>query len=72
MAITKLRRMVLKDALDRLRVDNDAAYVAVLTEVSGTGITSLSVPSDKEIKENGYEGAVEQVYQQMVQLGQTA
>ena len=69
MAMTKLQRMVLKDAITRLRADNLklAAELAV-----GLHLTKLVFSADTEIKENGYEGAVEQVYQQMVKLGQPA
>jgi len=32
-------------------------------------LQELTIPSDSEIKENGYEAAVENVYQQIVALG---
>jgi hypothetical protein len=54
------------DSLKRLNNER------VLRTTPLPSLQELTIPSDSEIKENGYEGAVEQVYQQMVQLGQPA
>jgi hypothetical protein len=66
MAMTTLQHMVFKDAFERLRSDDP-------TKAFGMSYhQTFDIPPDREIKENGYEGAVEQVYQQMVALGQPA
>jgi hypothetical protein len=65
MTMTTLQQMVYQDAYKRL-IDHDYYLTFDLS------VHDLSLPGDKEIKENGYEGAVEQVYQQMVALGQPA
>jgi len=62
MTMTALQQMVYQDAYKRL-IDHDYYLTFDLS------VHDLSLPDDKEIKENGYEGAVEQVYQQMVALG---
>lgn len=63
MAMTTLQQMVHKDAYDRLRQERP--------EVSFSLYTEYAIPTDRQIKEDGYEGAVEQVYQQMVARGET-
>ena len=60
-----LKQMVFNDALFRFQDDFPDQ------ETSFSNHT-FDIPAEKEIKENGYEGAVEQVYQQMVALGETA
>lgn len=57
--MTKLQYMVYQDAIDRLHAEN-------LKLAVGLQLPELVFPSDLEIKENGYEGAVDQVYQQIV------
>jgi hypothetical protein len=64
--MTKLQHMVYMDSLKRLNNER------VLRTTPLPSLQELTIPSDSEIKENGYEGAVENVYQQMVQLGQPA
>ncbi len=64
MAMTTLQRMVLKDAFARVQAE-DIHKVGNITYNN-----EFDIPPDVEIKGLGYEGAVEQVYQQMVQLGQ--
>jgi hypothetical protein len=64
--MTQLQQMVYMDSLKRLNNER------VLRTTPLPSLQELTIPSDSEIKENGYEGAVEQVYQQMVQLGQPA
>jgi hypothetical protein len=64
--MTKLQKMVIADTVSRLLREGiindpiDDVYKHIETMKS-------TVPSDKEIKENGYEGAVDNVYQQMVE-----
>ena len=57
--MTKLQYMVYQDAIERLHTEN-------LKLAVGLQLPELVFPSDREIKENGYEGAVDQVYQQIV------
>lgn len=63
MAMTTLQNMVFTDAFERLREDYPT------TAFGMSYYQTFDIPADKEIKENGYEGAVENVYQQMVALG---
>ena len=58
MAMTTLQQMVHKDAYDRLRQERPEVFFSLYTE--------YAIPTDREIKENGYEGAVDNVYQQML------
>ena len=62
---SKLQNMVFEDAYARLlREDrNRACDISFYDE--------YAIPTDQQIKEDGYEGAVEIVYQQLVALGQT-
>jgi hypothetical protein len=60
--LSKLQQMVYQDAYKRL-IDHDYYLTFDLS------VHDLSIPGDKEIKEGGYEGAVESVYQQSVALG---
>ena len=78
MAMTTLQTMAVKDATARLILEDRQTYDRYVKTISNAvlsdGPTSIvfEVLTDQQIKENGYEGAVEQVYQQMVQLGQPA
>ena len=60
--MTQLQPMVYTDAITRLYAEN-------LKLAVGLQLPELVFPADLEIKQNGYEGAVEQVYQQIVKLG---
>jgi hypothetical protein len=60
--MTQLQQMVYQDAYKRL-VDHDH-YLAF-----DLSVLDLSIPGDKEIKEGGYEGAIETVFQQMCANG---
>lgn len=51
--------MVYQDAIERLHTENPKLAV-------GLQLPELVFPSDQEIKENGYEGAVDNVYQQII------
>jgi hypothetical protein len=55
--------MVYMDSLKRLNNER------VLRTTPLPSLQELTIPSDSEIKENGYEAAVENVYQQIVALG---
>jgi hypothetical protein len=61
--MTKLQHMVYMDSLKRLNNER------VLRTTPLPSLQELTIPSDSEIKENGYEAAVENVYQQIVALG---
>ena len=71
MAMSKLQQMVALDALTRFRKDNKSVYNKVMTrfEIDENDDFVPRVPGDRQIKENGYEAAVEKVYQQIVALG---
>jgi len=56
--MTKLQQLVFQDAFERFR-----AEVAIARE--SCAFSEYNLPSDKEIKEGGYEGAIDKVYQQM-------
>ena len=56
--MTKLQQLVFQDAFARYRNENAEAD-------ESCAFHNYDIPSDKEIKENGYEGAVENVLQQM-------
>jgi len=58
--MTKLQQLVFQDAFARYRNENAAAD-------ESCAFQNYDIPSDQEIKENGYEGAVDKVYQQMVE-----
>lgn len=61
--MTKLQQMVYQDAYLRLRNEN-------LSRAYGlSSFEKINIPSDKEIKEDGYEGAVDKVFQQMNTTG---
>ncbi len=57
--MTKLQYMVYTDAITRLHAEN-------LKLAVGLQLPELVFPTDIEIEQNGYEGAVEQVYQQII------
>jgi len=57
--LSKLQQMVYDDAYKRL-TDHDYYLTFDLS------VHDLSIPNDKEIKEAGYEGAVDNVFQQMI------
>ena len=61
--MTKLQHMVYMDSLKRLNNER------VLRTTPLPSLQELTIPSDSEIKENGYEAAVENVYQQIVAFG---
>lgn len=64
--MTKLQKMVIADTVSRLLregIVNDP----IDDLYKHTETLKSTVPSDKEIKENGYEGAVDKLYQQMVE-----
>jgi hypothetical protein len=60
--MTKLQQLVFQDAFARYRNENAEAD-------ESCAFQNYDIPSDKEIKENGYEGAVENVLQQMNSVG---
>ena len=60
--LSKLQQMVYQDAYKRL-INHDYYLTFDLS------IHDLSIPTDQQIKEGGYEGAVESVYQQSVAFG---
>lgn len=59
--MTKLQQMVYMDSLKRINTER-----VLRTTPPLLSLQELTIPSDKEIKEDGYEGAVDKVYQQMV------
>lgn len=59
--MTKLQQMVEMDAVKRFIAEQSPRQMPPRMMKD-----PLTIPSDKEIKEGGYEGAVDQVYQQMV------
>ena len=58
--MTKLQQLVFQDAFARYQTENSSADEACAFE-------NYEIPSDREIKENGYEGAVDKVFQQMIE-----
>jgi hypothetical protein len=64
--MTKLQYMVHDDAITRLHAEN---LKLALDLAAGLQLSKLVFPADHEIKQNGYEAAVENVYQQIVALG---
>lgn len=66
--MTELQQMVYQDAYKRL-VDHDHYLGAMYYLAFDLAVFDLSIPVDKEIKESGYEGAVETVFQQMCANG---
>lgn len=63
--MTKLQRMVYEDAFIRV-LNTDVSKAMDISPLE-----NYAIPSDMDIKCNGYEGAVEQVYQQMNSAGET-
>lgn len=63
--MTKLQQMVYQDAFARLHKENISRAACVSL------FHNYNIPSDQDIKLNGYEGAVDKVYQQMNPAGET-
>lgn len=63
--MTKLQHMVYQDAFARLLKENVSRAVGI------SPFTNYTMPADQDIKLNGYEGAVDKVYQQMNAEGET-
>jgi hypothetical protein len=60
--MTKLQQMVEMDAVRRFIAEQSPRTMPPLKMKD-----PLTIPTDQEIKEDGYEGAVDNVYQQMVE-----